>query len=217
MERVKETKIHPARLLAALSPYASCALGLYLLHSAWAALLIYHAAIAAVVLRRGLRPVFADVRRGWSTPQGIALSLLCLGNGGALLLLWRFVALDPSGLSRQLTRLGLAGGSWWLFSAWYVLAHPVLEELFWRCDLASDRKGPAWPDLAFAGYHAIVLIAFLPWFWVLPVVALLAGTAWSWRVMSRRLGGPAVAIVAHACAGLGTIAAATILAGWIRP
>jgi hypothetical protein len=207
--------VHPAVLLAALSPYVSSALGIHVFHSAWAALLLYHAAIAAVVLRRGLKPACVEACRGWSTPWGLGLALLCLGNGGALVLLWRFVARDPGALSGQLARLGLAQGSWWLFGAWYVLVHPILEELFWRRTLTSGRSGPAFPELAFAGYHSIVLIAFMPWYWVVPVVLLLAGMGWVWRRLVMRLGGPAVPIVSHACASLGTIAAASILAGRI--
>jgi membrane protease YdiL (CAAX protease family) len=208
---------HPAALLAVLTPYVSSALGIHVIHSAWAALLIYHAAIAAVVFRRGLKPACVEACRGWSMSWGLGLALICLANGGALLLLWRFTARDPGALSEQLARLGLAQESWWLFGAWYVLVHPILEELFWRCTLTSGRFGPAFPDLAFAGYHSIVLIAFMPWYWVLPVVLLLAGMGWVWRVLVRRLGGPAVPIVSHACAGLGTIAAASILAGRIHP
>jgi hypothetical protein len=203
-------------LLAALAPYVSSALGIHVIHSAWVALLLYHAAIAAVVFRRGLKHAWLEACRGWSTSWGLGLALLCLANGGALLLLWRFVARDPGALSGQLARLGLAQGSWWLFGAWYVLVHPILEELLWRCTLTSRRSGPAFSDLAFAGYHSIVLIAFMPWYWVLPVVLLLAGMGWVWRTLAGRLGGAAVPIVSHACASLGTIAAASILAGRIH-
>ena len=56
----------------------------------------------------------------------------------------------------------------------------------------------------------------MPWYWVVPVVLLLAGVGWVWRALVMRLGGPAVPIVSHACAGLGTIAAASILAGRIH-
>lgn len=209
--------VPPAALLAALTPYVSSALGIHLLHSAWAALLPYHAAIAAVVFQRGLRATCTEACRGWSMSWGLGLALVCLSNGGALVLLWRFVARHPGELSEQLARLGLTQGSWWLFGAWYVLVHPILEELFWRCTLLSARSGPAFPDLIFAGYHSIVLIAFMPWYWVVPVVLLLAGMACAWRAAVRRLGGPAVPIVSHACASLGTIMAASFLAGRIRP
>ena len=210
-------QFHPAALLAALAPYLSCSLGIHLIHSAWAALLLYHAAIAAVVFRRGLKSARIEACRGWSTRWGLGLALVCLLNGGALLLLWRFVARNPGDLSGQLAHLGFTQGSWWLFGAWYVLVHPILEELFWRCTLTSGRSGPALPDLAFAGYHSIVLIAFMPWYWVVPVVLLLAGMGCVWRALVRRLGGPAVPIVSHACAGLGTFAAASLLAGRIHP
>jgi hypothetical protein len=209
-------QVHPAVLLAALTPYVSCTLGIHVIHSAWGALLLYHAAIGAVVFRRGLKSACTEACRGWSTFWGLGLALICLTNGGVLLLLWRFMARNPGDLSAQLARLGLAQGSWWLFSAWYVLVHPILEELFWRCTLTSGRSGPAFPDLVFAGYHSIVLIAFMPWFWVLPVVLLLAGMGWGWRALVGRLGGPAVPIASHACAGLGTIAAASFLAGRIH-
>lgn len=210
-------RVPPAGLLAALTPYVSSALGIHLIHSAWAALLLYHGAIAALVFRRGLRAAWAEARRGWSAPGALGLALVCLSNGGALVLLWKLAARDPGGLSGQLARLGLAQGSWWLFGAWYVVVHPILDELFWRCILASRRPGPAFPDLVFAGYHSIVLSAFMPWYWVVPVVLLLAGMGWAWRAVAGRLGGPAVPIVSHACAGLGTIMAASFPAGRIHP
>lgn len=192
-------------------PYLCMAIGLHVLKSAWTALLLYHAVTLVVLRPGGPAAAWRVARSGWSPGLGLGMCGLSVSNGLALLLLWRIVARDPDALSAGLARLGLASGSWWLFAAYYVTVHPVIEELFWRHRLLSHRRGVAFTDIAFAGYHALVLPLFLSWFWVAVTVLLLASVAWLWRRLNLARGGLAVPIASHAFAGIGTMIAVILL------
>lgn len=200
----------PAVFLSA-AVYLCVAIGLGIFKSAWWALLLYHAVVVAALWREGPGTAWRTVRRGWSTREGVLTCVLTGSNGLALLLLWRIVAREPDALAASLARVGLAAGSWWLFFAYYATIHPVLEELFWRHRLLSHRRGIAFTDVAFAGYHALVLPLFLPWPWVVVTVLLLVSIAWWWRRLNLTRGGLAVPVVSHAVAGLGTMIAASLL------
>jgi len=202
----------PASHIAMALPYAAILIGLHGLGSAWLAILLYHAGIALYLLRAKRENLTSSLLRGWDPASGAALSLLCVGNGPLLVILWPMVAIEPGSLSTGLTTAGLGGVSGWLFAGYYVSVHPVLEEALWRGALFSDRRGIAASDVAFAGYHALVLPYFVRIGWVPVVCVILALVAWMWRRAVRNFHGLAIPIVTHALAGLATMAAAYILA-----
>jgi hypothetical protein len=204
-------RIAQSPVVLAAVPYLCMVIGLNALRSGWTALLLYHAFILLVLRPGGPAAARRVARSGWSPGLGLGMCALSVSNGLALLLLWRIVAREPDALSANLARLGLASASWWLFAAYYVTVHPALEELFWRHRLLSHRRGVAFTDLAFAGYHALVLPLFLPWFWVAVTVLLLASIAWLWRRLNLARGGLAVPIASHAFAGIGTMVAVSLL------
>jgi hypothetical protein len=200
-----------AQRILFLVPYAAVLIGLHALHSAWSAVLIYHAAIVPLVLRN--RSAWRSVRSGWPPAAGIGLSLLCAAGGPVLILLWPWMARDPHGLQAVLQEIGLVETPWILFCIYYGSVHPLLEEVFWRGCLASPARGPAAADLWFAGYHGLVLPLFMKTAWVAVTLVVLALASWAWRTLSRRYGGLAIPVISHALAGAGIIAAAIHLSG----
>ncbi len=195
------------RLLAALLPFGSIAAGLYLLHSAWCAILFYHSGILLILFLNGQLDILRCTFSGWNNFSGIGMTLLLFGNGPLFILLWPVISLQPDILSESLSNLGLSGISLWLFAAWYVTVHPILEEVFWRKYLLESSRRPALTDCAFAGYHVLVLILFLRLQWVLVSFLALTLTAWLWRELAMRYRGLAIPIVSHIAAGLSTLAA----------
>jgi membrane protease YdiL (CAAX protease family) len=107
--------------------------------------------------------------------------------------------------------VGLEGGSWWAFVAWYVVANPLLEEIYWRGWLGSGSAAPVPNDVLFAGYHAVVLVLFIGWSWILVCFVTLVLAAWLWRRIAARTGGLAVCVAAHLVADASVIASAVIL------
>ncbi len=190
-----------------LLPFVSIAVGIYLLHSAWCAILFYHAGILFILIINGQRDIWHGVFSGWNSFSGIVMLLLVVGNGPLFILLWPFISLQPGILSESLSDLGLSGISLWIFAAWYAAVHPLLEEVFWRKYLLSSSRRPTLTDCAFAAYHILVLILFLRLPWVIISFLVLTMTAWLWRRFAIRYRGLAIPIVSHAAAGISTLAA----------
>jgi hypothetical protein len=66
-------------------------------------------------------------------------------------------------------------------------------------------------DVAFAGYHVLVLCMFIKLPWALVSFGVLLFAAWSWRQLAARYSGLGVAIASHAVADLSVIAVAEYL------
>jgi hypothetical protein len=194
------------KALACGVPYVAVLIGVYVLASGWIAIGLYHLGIL----------LFAFASRGddVTRPHMPAPAFLRIAAWGALAggvaLYWLWDAAARVALAPVLDDLGLSGVSWWVFCAYFVTVHPVLEELHWRRYLASDARGPAWQDAAFAGYHAVVLFAFLrPPFVAISFIAI-AAVGWGWRRLANG-GGFRFVVMNHAVADASVVLAASLL------
>ena len=201
------------RLVACTVPYVAVLIGVHLLKSGWAAILLYHAGMLALLpLLGGLRPLRACAR-GWSARAFVLLVIPCLSSGPALFVLVPYVA--PSlDLGAALDSLGLRGGSWLVFMAYYAIVNPWLEEGYWRGVLASSSPSITASDVFFGGYHVLVLVYFIAWWWGLLVAALLMGVAWVWRKVATRCGGVLIPALTHLAADASVILAVHALVRW---
>ncbi|MBW2260987.1 MAG: CPBP family intramembrane metalloprotease [Deltaproteobacteria bacterium] len=184
---------------------------MHLLHSGWAAILGYHAGMCLLLWAGGGWPGAVHLARGWAWKEGAACTALCAAAGPVILVLWPLAGAPVGPLGVRLASLGLQGASWWAFAAYYVLVNPFLEELYWRGWLAPASRHPAPVDALFAGYHAVVLVLFVDWPWVLFSFVCLLAPAWLWRRLSRRCGGLAVPAFSHLAADASVIAAAIVI------
>ncbi|UCE66247.1 MAG: hypothetical protein JSU85_15615, partial [Candidatus Zixiibacteriota bacterium] len=144
----------------ALIPYITILFGLYILKNAWAAILLYHAAILFVILRNSDLILFKRLFRGWNWRIGLPFLIISALSGLPLYLLWPFAGIEGLELSEALREFGLYGNSWIVFMIYYCISTPILEEIFWRGYLSVPNRYPSGPDILFAGYHIIVLILF---------------------------------------------------------
>lgn len=187
-------------------PYAAVLLGLYWLKSGWAAILLYHAGMAAWLAARGYRP---EKPRwgGWN--KAFIFVVAGLAAGPLLVLLWPLAKLPGANMAGLLSGFGLQGWSLVLFAVYYSTFHPFLEEAFWRFQPVPSRDGLA-EDAVFAGYHLLVLRFFLrPAF--LPMVFLvLLASGETWRKVIGR-GGELEAVLSHAAGDAATMAAVFLL------
>ena len=199
------------RLVAPAVPYLAVLFGLYVLRSAWAAMLLYHAGMLVVGIGLdGARRAPELVRGGGAAP-GAILGLICLGAGPVLWLCWPMMR-GAAGLGAALADLGLARESFVAFAIGYALVNPILEEWYWRGVLGSPARAPTVGDAAFGGYHIVVLVAFVGWPWALGAAVILMGAGWLWRQISTRYGGLAIPVATHAVADLSVIVAAALIA-----
>lgn len=195
----------------AILPYAGLLGGLFLLDSGWAAILGYHAAMCLVLTLAngwsGLRSVLEGARPVW-----MAVLAVIYGLGGVLIwILWPFIKLDGLELAAGLEAVGLSGGAWLAFIAYYSLVNPLLEEVYWRKLWGQDTRWPAASDFLYAGYHCFVLSLFVKWPWIVLAGSILVAAGWMWRQVARRTSGLAVPMVSHFVADASIIAAAYLL------
>lgn len=192
-----------ARQAASLLPYIAVILGLFLLSSAWAAILLYQVGMIGCLLVWSPRLRAGNVSPGRAAQVAVASAL-----AGALpiLVLWFPLGLDRV-VPHALQELGLTGLSRLACFASLILIHPGLEELFWRGAMARSSPRPVTEDVIFAGYHAMVLVYFLSWPWVAVATAAIAVTAWMWRRTAAASGGLLLPVVSHMAADLGILGA----------
>lgn len=199
------------RILGGVLPYAGVLGGLVGLRSGWGAILGYHAGmLASLALGRGLG-AFSLVGRGMSVVHLVVLGLVCALSGVLVHLLWPVMAVEGLVMVVGLASLGLVQGSWVGFIVYYCLVNPVMEEVYWRGWYAEDSVWPGPSDLLYAGYHGVVLWAFVGPGWVALAVVVVAGAGYVWRQVARRTGGLAVPVITHFVADVSIIAAAALL------
>lgn len=164
--------------------YLAVGLGLFVFHSAWGALLGFHAAIiGSLLIVRPNIPVailFKSKNFKW-----ILLSVaLCGSSGIALYFLWDVFEV-VSDLPAQLALLGLNSRTWIPFIAYFALVNPFIEEYFWRGYLGSASKRLHIFDFLYAGFHALILIRKVPIASILFGVGALVCAGWFWRQIAR--------------------------------
>jgi len=198
------------RALGALIPYITVPFGLYVLHNGWVSLLLYHAGIVWWVMRGDSGVRFSALFSGWRAREEFVG--IFFGSLGGLVLwaLWPAIGLTPS-FRTELSALGLSGASYTAFVLYHALVHPWLEELLWRGSLGSDVRHPTWTDVAFAGYHALVLWPLLAWPWVVVSVVSLTIAGRFWRMLALRCGGLLVPSLSHAAGSASVLTAVAIL------
>lgn len=188
--------------IAPLLAYLAVGMGLFVFHSAWGALLGFHAAIIVslliarpavprrlLLISRNIKWIFLSV-------------LLCGGSGVALYFLWDIFGF-ASNFPAQVAALGLNSSNWLAFIAYFTLLNPWLEEYFWRGWLGSKTKSLHASDLLYAGFHALILIGKVRTGSILFGVGILVFAGWFWRQIVREQGGGLLApVLGHMAADL---------------
>ncbi len=194
--------------LTPVIPYLAVLCGIYLLHSVWIAMILYHLGMAAAIWRYRSQWTVVSPQAG-ARKNLVALNvLLGLCTGLVLYAIWPVLG-APQDIGLRLSRLGLT--SWPLFGLYYCTVNPILEELFWRESLETPSSLPARNDILFAGYHMLVLALFIRWEWCIAAFVLLVLASWIWGMTAKTRGGMVTAVVSHLLADLGIV-----LAAWMR-
>ena len=199
------------KLFAGLVPYIAVLIGMYLLHSAWAALLLYHVGIIAFLLIFRPFNIWKKAWAGLKTPLLFPSIGICAMVAPVIYFMWPWFAASPSILPEWLAGLGLTGLSWILLIPYFSIVHPMLEEIHWRGIAPDPFKWLSWQDLLFAGYHVLVLFQLLHWPWLFLVFGVLVGSSIFWRWAASTFGGYGLTILTHATADAGVVVGAWLL------
>ncbi len=203
--KYREKKPYSA-LYAGIIPYLAVVIGLYCLDSAVVAIFLYHLAILIFMILTKETINFKKVVLGYKAPVMLLMLPLYALPGFLMYFLWQQASLDGLVLQKSLDGLGLGSDKLFWFILYYVTINPLLEELFWRGALNSNRtkekRFPVAEDVLFGGYHGLVTAFFIKPVWVVFTVALLIAAAWVWRVTARYCGGLLVPWVTHTAANI---------------
>lgn len=185
--------------IAPLLAYLAVGLGLIVFHSAWGALLGFHAVILISLLiarpNTSLKTLLTNKNFEW-----IFLSVLPCGASGLLVyLLWAVFGF-ASDIPAQVASLGLNASNWSLFIAYFALVNPFLEEYFWRGWLGDKRKSLHTSDFLYAGFHGLILIGRLRTGSILFGLSILVLAGWFWRQIAREDGGLLAPVLGHMAA-----------------
>lgn len=131
----------------------------------------------------------------------LANVLIGSASGFGLYFLWDKFGIAGD-LPAQLRSIGLTSSAWLMFSVYFVLVNPFLEEYFWRGVLASDTKQLHFVDPLFAGYHAMILWGKVHPLSILFAVIVLTATGWFWRQVARVENGLLAPVLCHMAADL---------------
>jgi len=190
--------------LAPFLPYLAVLAGLYWLHSAWVAILLYHLGMIALLTGAKQWSRARSLISGCALWQVPVMALGGISAGAILFFLWPLMGISAT-FGTHLAGLGLTSTRWPFFFGYFILINPWLEELYWRDYLGNASRFLSWNDLFFAGYHLLVLAFFVCWYWLLLTLCVLVAVAWFWRQLARQNGGLCAPMLSHLFADAGTI------------
>ncbi|MCK5001283.1 MAG: CPBP family intramembrane metalloprotease [Anaerohalosphaera sp.] len=204
-------KSSAGKVFAASIPYAAVGVGVYGLRSAWAAVLMYHLGIVLLIAVNRRWDIVRSFRAGWDLRWGIAAVIISSLTGVIIYLAWPFAKLPPVELSEVMERFSVIGSAGVVFAVYAIFVNPILEEMLWRGYLFDDRKGICWVDIAFAGYHVLVLPLVINPLLCVGAFFALVMAGWMFRLLRRRLGGLGTVWLMHLTADISIIIAVYFL------
>ncbi len=194
------TTISPVQRLWLAAPFVAMAVGVLLLKSGWAALLIYHTVIIAALVVNRERVSLSCLVKGFSIWPFLLMVAIAVGG---------YFWLTDYSISKGFVGgrvSNLTGTCGPLFVGYMLLINPPLEELFWRDLFASKSRWLSLGDVLFGCFHFPILLLFLsPLNLPLGILMITMG-GWGWRQMRNRSGGLLLPWMGHFLADLVLVA-----------
>jgi len=179
--------------------YLAVGLGIFVLHSAWGALVGFHIAIVVSLLI--VRPnIPISILLKSTNIKWIFLSMLLCGSSGiSLYFLWdKFKFAND--LPAQVESLGLNSATWLPFIAYFTLVNPFVEEYFWRGYFGNPTKNINRFDFVYSGFHALILIGKVHTSSMIFGLSVLVFAGWLWRQIARADHGLLAPVLGHMAA-----------------
>jgi hypothetical protein len=204
-------KIACLRLISVAVPYVAVLIGLYAFKNAWIAIGLYHLGIVFFLVFGNRHSLLKKIHKGWNYKIAATSIIISVTTFYLVYILWEYIQLENFRLDTALVGFGLHGASWFFFMIYFSTVQPFLEELYWRGYMGYNHKFFSWTDLAFAGYHILVLCLFIKWFWLVIAFIVLAVAAFGFRRIAYKLEGLAVPLLLHIVADVSIIAVTNAL------
>jgi membrane protease YdiL (CAAX protease family) len=191
----------PMKWTAPLLAYLAVGIGLFVFHSAWGALLGFHAAIiVSLLIAKSNIPINILLKN--KSAKWIFLSvLLCGSSSVTVYFFWDSFGFAKD-LPEQIRALGLNKSIWPLFIIYFALVNPFIEEYFWRGYLGNNTKSLHTSDFLYAGFHGLILINKVQVGSIVFGLSMLVLAGWFWRQIYREEGGLLAPVLGHMAADL---------------
>jgi membrane protease YdiL (CAAX protease family) len=190
-------------ILGVIAPvliYGAIYLGMHVLCSGWAAILMYHAVVCLVLTMAGGWSFASKLLRGWRLGAGLGFVIISSLVGAVVYIAWIEMQLAPDSIADTVESVGLQGPLLIGFGIYYAVVNPAIEEIFWRGWYGANCRWPVATDVLFAGYHVIVVVLFLNTIFMAVAFCVLIGAAWLWRLCARRYDGLMIPFASHTLA-----------------
>ena len=197
--------------ISVIVPYAAVLVGLYILKNAWISIGLYHLGITVFLIADDRNHFRKRICMGFNSIMAAVGAVTSAMIFPIIFFLWGLMQLESTPLNSTLAKFGLHGTSWLLFMIYFSTVQPVLEELYWRGYLEGNHKYFSWTDLAFAGYHILVLVWFIKLPWLIITFIVLAAAACIWRHIASKLDGLMVPLISHIVADISIVTATYVL------
>lgn len=188
------------------SPYLAVLLWLFYFKNAFVSVLLYHLLLFICILGINGKKAIQLLASGFDRKT----SWLCLGGllpTIVILMVWPIAKVESVDIADLFELVGLSKIAFCVFAFYACLVNPFLEESFWRGCFQPTLKRPAFIDLFFGGYHAIIVIPVLKLPFVILTFALMACVSWIFRNIYRLAGGLAIPLGIHIIADIAILAA----------
>ena len=185
--------------IAPVLAYLAVGIGLFAFHSAWGALLGYHAMIILSLLIAKPDVPLIILTKSKNIKWSLLSFILCGSSGVTLYFLWNKFGF-ANDFPAQVASLGLNASNWIPFLAYFALVNPFIEEYFWRGYLGNDAKSLQTSDPLFAGFHGLILINKVHVGSIFFALGVLVLIGWFWRQVMREDEGLLAPVFGHMAA-----------------
>ena len=197
--------------ISVIVPYAAVLIGLYILKNAWIAIGLYHLGIAVFLITDNRNRLLKRICTGFNSIMAAVGAVTSAMIFPIIFFFWGYMQLENTPLNSALAKFGLHGTSWFFFMIYFSTVQPFLEELYWRGYLEGNHKYFSWADLAFAGYHILVLAWFIKLPWLIIAFIVLTAAAYIARHIASKLDGLMVPLISHIAADISIVTATHVL------
>lgn len=195
--------VNPRFVIQALALWILVSFGIHVLENIWWTIALFHSGILTCLFihRKRFKPVV--LFKGWHWGWAVLNVLIGIVCGTIIYFAW-----DIFGISGDALKTLGFGNRKWLLMIYFSTINPMLEELFWRAlppvlppeEAMRHTEKNAWltaSDIAFAGYHVIVVSGFAGiLFCTISFIGLLFGAV-MWRRLYHTLNGLLVPLLTH--------------------
>jgi len=193
------------------APYVSVALGMYIYKNAYLSLFLYNSLMLLAIILNKNEISFEIILKRKNKGLLLLTSLLSAASGIILFFIWPLIKRDTAEISEMLALYKITPSNILLLVLYFSFIHPTIEELYWRYVLKPQRTILSLSEIAFAAYHAFVLVQFVSIPFTLIAFIGLAIVARIWRYFIDELNENFAVILSHTIADFSIISAVALL------